>query len=236
MIELKESTLKIYFTSDYSKFRMIGGNRPLISSKINKIKTDINEGFDMLRYCPIIVIERKDGTYDIIDGQHRFYISRHMKRPVFYVIMEKDIELHRVARMNSNTDKWSKKDYINCYSHEGNNEYAALAEFIAKWNIPVSTAVMLLSRGYDMEDSGGRKEKFEEGKFTVNFLEEAETIMKEVVKLDQFKYYKQRAFIIAVAQIVREGLQVEASLAKRLSKRESAQDYIIQMKHYLKRL
>lgn len=78
-----ESSIKIYFTREYSLFNMLQGNRELNNAKIKRIKFDIMGGLDVLRYCPILVIENKQtGRLDIIDGQHRFWVAKEMKSKV----------------------------------------------------------------------------------------------------------------------------------------------------------
>ena len=73
-----ESSIKIYHSKDYSLFRMINGNRQLDERKIKRIIKDISDGLDVLRYCPILVKVNGD-QLDIIDGQHRYYVSRKLK-------------------------------------------------------------------------------------------------------------------------------------------------------------
>jgi hypothetical protein len=77
-----EASLQIFFTNEYSRFRMINGNRQLNEAKINRIIKEISNGNDMRKYYPIQVKENGD-RLDILDGQHRFYIARHFKSPVF---------------------------------------------------------------------------------------------------------------------------------------------------------
>lgn len=55
-----ESSVKIYFTSDYARFRMINGNRPLNEKKIKKIIKDIEEGTNILPYAPVICFDKGD--------------------------------------------------------------------------------------------------------------------------------------------------------------------------------
>ena len=86
------SSIIINFSTDYSKFRMINGNRMLNNSKINRIIEQIKSGNNMLRYYPIQVQENGD-RLDILDGQHRFYICRKLQCPVHYILVNEQKSL-----------------------------------------------------------------------------------------------------------------------------------------------
>ncbi len=88
-MEHVESSQRIFFSKEYANFKMMNGNRELNEKKINKIIDEIKSGNDMLKYYPIQVKDN-NGRLDILDGQHRFYISRKLKRPVFYILVNQN--------------------------------------------------------------------------------------------------------------------------------------------------
>ena len=53
-MEIKES-------KDYAQFVSVIGNRQVNRKKIEKIVADIKDGFNMLPYCPIIVVPTNGG-------------------------------------------------------------------------------------------------------------------------------------------------------------------------------
>ncbi len=169
-----ESSIKIYHTKEYARFRMITGNRQLNELKIRHIMKDINGGLDVLRYCTILIKEVK-GILEIIDGQHRFYFSKKMKGGVWYILAE-DMSLMDIAKINSNTEKWKDKDFINCYVQLGNKHYLQLQEFIDTYGFPISVSLTMLSRGYMVGEGGGTRNsrhRFRSGAFEVQELQKA---------------------------------------------------------------
>jgi hypothetical protein len=138
-----ESNTRIYFTNDYGRFKFLKGNRDLIESKVNKIKDVIHAGVDVLKYAPIIVNE----AMEIIDGQHRFAVSRELKANVYYVI-HKDADLSIVPTINSNHTKWRNADFMNSYLDLKRPAYIELQTFImAHEGISLSTAVKVFHSG-----------------------------------------------------------------------------------------
>ena len=63
--------MQINQSTNYELFENIIGNRNLNLAKIEKITKDVDNGFNMLPYCPIVVSETPQGKFHIIDGQHR---------------------------------------------------------------------------------------------------------------------------------------------------------------------
>ena len=198
-----ESDVKVYISRDYGLFRMVEGNRQLNSRKIEKIKDDISGGLNILRNSPIIVNER-DGRLDIIDGQHRFYVCKQLKSPVWYILAT-ELSLLDIAKVNSHTEHWKNKDFINCYAVQGNKNYEILDRFIETYKFPVSVAIRLLKEGTLQSDSGSSKEDFQSGSFKVRNYASAISIADTIVKFSCFKAYKTRTFIVAICKILEVG-------------------------------
>ncbi len=194
-----EANVKIYFTRDYSRFKAISGNRLLNENKLKRMMSDIQSGLDMLRFCPIIV----DKDMNVIDGQHRLWVSKKLKSNVWYVIMDK-LTLHEIARINSNQERWKAKDFIHCYSSNGLKDYDVLNEFLEKYNWPLSIAVSVMSTGktHDGGAGGKPKEKFERGEFKAKHIAEANKLAEAVNLFSAFPSHKTRPFIDAICKII----------------------------------
>lgn len=196
-----ESSVKIYFTKEYGLFKIMTGNRPLNENKIRKIKQDICNGIDVLKYCPVIVHER-DGRLEIIDGQHRFYVAKQLGSHVWYIVAG-EMSLLEIAKVNSNTEKWKPADFINCYAVQGNEHYVKLREFIEETHFPLSVALQLLGKGLDVADSGGGiKEIFQEGQFIVTNEEDANKVKEVVEQFEPFGMRRSRVFVVAICKIM----------------------------------
>lgn len=198
-----ESSVRVYFSKEYAHFKMLVGNRELNASKIKKIITDIENGTDVLRYCPIMVTE-KNGRLEIIDGQHRFFFSKKINSPVWYII-SKDMSLYDIAKMNSNTEKWKAKDFVNCYVQLGNTNYITLQDLMDKYPAPISSMITMLQKGTISDGSGGNvKKAFERGEFQVNHLDFTVNLLEHCNKIKSPNQFS-RHFIMAVDKIMQAG-------------------------------
>ena len=97
----------VYQTDDYSKFKLIDGNRPIDHAK--KIIESIKE-IGML-WQPILVNER----FEIIDGQGRFLAMKTLKLPIIY-IRQDGLTIKEVRYLNKNATNWKVDDYIHSYA------------------------------------------------------------------------------------------------------------------------
>lgn len=228
-----DSSIKIHYTKDYSLFKNIAGNRDLNFPKIDRIINDIDSGIDLLRYCPILVVERQN-LLEIVDGQHRFYVAKEIGSKVWYIIAE-ELSLYDIARLNSNTEKWNAKDFINCYTQLGNPHYKALKTFLLKYNsIPVTTAISLLVDGKVNSGGSHSKTDFEQGKFEIKFQSKAEAFMDMV---HQFKCISKskypRPFLLAIEKISLAKKIDIAELIEKANNEDASLKYLETEKQYL---
>lgn len=198
-----ESNIKIYFTRDHSIFKTINGNRTLNEAKIKRINNDINNGLNMLRYCPIIV----DPEMNVIDGQHRLAVAKQLKQNVWYVILDDEVTLHGIARMNSNTERWKTEDFVNCYLVQGNENYKTLSEFAEQYNFSIGICCYLLMFVKTSESGLNKKAKeaFERGDFVVNHEDYAHEVANLVLQFTEHKGHTKRGFIDAIATLLKNG-------------------------------
>lgn len=202
-----DSTVVVFFSNEYSRFKMINGNRPLNEPKIKRIIREIQNGNDMLRYYPIQVRENKE-RLEILDGQHRFYICKKLKVPVFYILVKEDKSMPDIARINSNVGKWSKEDYINCYVQQGNKNYQIIRDYLEKNKYSLSVILLLLKTGTPGTEGTypGIMEEFQSGYFEVKEQEKAEQLAAQVEKFNSFTNYRSRGFVIAIYRIIKANL------------------------------
>jgi hypothetical protein len=180
-----EANIKIYWTTDYGRFKFLKGNRDIHEGKVNKIKKVIQSGIDVLKYAPIIVNE----AMEIIDGQHRFAVSREMKGNVYYVI-NKEADLSIVPTINSNSSKWRNVDFLNSYMDLKKPAYLALNAFMQEFpGIGLSTAIKIIHAG-TMEPSDS-VESFRDGLLAENHFQLANKI---AIHLEDFKPYMDNPF------------------------------------------
>lgn len=198
------NTIKIEIeqTEDYSKFDVIMGNRNISKVKIDKICNDIKDGFNMLPYCPIIVSEGEN-KLKIIDGQHRFEVSKKTSNPVYYVICN-TLTLRQIALLNSRGDKWKVSDFLQCYIKLGIQDYSTLTRVMDKYKISVRVAADLLMFNQAKANSG---DVLQSGEFKCNYLEEVNVLLDLVQSIfHTYKFSMDRYLIAAVQTLQKKGL------------------------------
>lgn len=218
MLNHTEATLKIFFTTEYSRFNMINGNRQLNDGRIKKIMREIAEGNDMLKYYPIQVKENGH-RLDILDGQHRFYICKKLKRPVFYILITEQKTLPEIAKINSNVEKWKDADFINCYVQNDNENYKTLQNYLDTYGISVGSSLSLLALGTPKSNThDALKEKFHHGQFEVKFSEYANELAEDCKRYAPF-FWRDRNFVSAIHKIKKAGLIDIAEVLEAFRKR-----------------
>lgn len=197
-----ESTVKVYFSRDYGQFKFMRGNRDLSESKIKKIMKSINEdGVDVLKYCPVLV----DQDMQILDGQHRFTVSKQLGRPVFYIMTDK-IDIRGVARINSNSSNWKTLDFLNSFCDQGKLPYLKVRELCEEYGCRPNVPAALIHNG-SMADSGSIAQVFKDGELQIRHYDHAKKILD---LCSSFKSYCDnpftRSIVSAVDQIHDNGM------------------------------
>lgn len=231
------SEVIVYSTTDYSRFQFINGNRGLNQQKIKNIIDDIKSGNDVLKYNPIQVNETSNKLL-IPDGQHRFFISRKLKRPVYYIIMDENKTMADIARVNSNVEKWKQRDFITCYITQGNKNYERLQAFLEKYNINVGTSLRLLEFGHPGVEGSSPElsKKFQNGLFEIKKYDEAVQVAEDCKLFEAFPFHTDRGFVIAIHRIKQAGkitmdelLQAYNKNPDKLLKNHSQKQYIFNL-------
>lgn len=194
--------MEIQQTKNYELFQNIVGNRVLSNSKIEKIINDVTEGFNMLPFCPIIVSE-KEGLYYIIDGQHRYEISKRTENPIYFVVCN-TLTLKQIAQLNSRGEKWKPNDFLNCYIKLGIADYEKVSEIMNKHKIAIKLSIDLLMYNNPKTKS---TDTFQSGGFVCNYFKETDALLTLSDELfSQYRFSKDRNLIGAVQELQKKGL------------------------------
>lgn len=190
-------------TNDYSKFSTILGNRIVNEKKVENLMADISDGLNLLPYCPVIVFNEGE-TLNIVDGQHRFEATKRLELPVHYVVCDQ-LDLKKIARLNSRSDKWKSTDFLDCYARLGIEDYNTLAGFMQEYHLIFSTAVDLLMYGAPKISGGRGMEVFRNGEFKVKFLDQSIQIVELTADVfGRYVFYNDRSLIGAVQELQKE--------------------------------
>lgn len=207
---------QILTTKNYDLFNTITGNRNVSQKKIDRIIEDIKNGLNLLPYCPIIVYQDDEGL-SIVDGQHRFEVSKQIDCVVYYVLADK-LNIQQIALLNSRQDKWSINDFLRAYIKVGIEEYITLAEVMDNYKLNVSTAASFIMNG-NLNNRGEVAQLFRDGKFKVNHLEESTALFALSHSLfDKYKFYTDRNLLHAVQLIQKKGLCDFNELKEKITK------------------
>lgn len=211
--------MKVEITHDYKKFRFIKGNRPVVKNKIKKLVDSYKSGLNLFPFCPILV--NKD--HYVIDGQHRLTACKELSIPIHFTIVP-NFDLKQIARINEASNKWSMKDFFNCYIETGKQDYKALFFFKDKHSLNTSLAAQLLMNGTP-EDGGGKiGDIFRNGEFKVVKLKEAEALMSKVNEYEDVcedSIRTSRTFIRAVYLLLKSESYNHSEIIAKLKKNNS---------------
>lgn len=181
---------KIYSTTDYSKFKIIVGNRALRMTNVSAIQKSSSEEQLMI---PIIVNEK----FEIIDGQHRFKSWSNLGLPIIYTIAE-GYNLSQVRRANQNSINWTISDFFKMHSDLENTSFKQIQEIMDKNGLRVNGIIKLISK---VTESNQVKIKQDIINGTLS-LSDAEMVrinifLEHFQDFDFYRYYKDNTFVTA---------------------------------------
>ena len=180
----------IYSSFDYSKFRLIFGNRDVKRTKVIKLRDEIKQNNRISSY-PIIV----NSNFQIIDGQHRFVALVELGLEICYVV-DNTFDIKGIAKTNTMPDKWKSDNYLSAYRELGIVDYETFANFMKTYDTNFTVTLILFHGKF----TGGLYRDFAEGKFKATNLKRA---IKWITEVQDFKKYiqdihKDRHFVRAI--------------------------------------
>lgn len=221
---------QIQETKDYHKFAAILGNRNLNMNKIEKICADVAGGFNMLPFYPVIVYQENE-LYKIIDGQHRFEVSKRTENPVYFIVCQ-NISLKQIAILNSRGEKWKATDFLNCYIKLGIKDYQDVKDLMGKYKINIKLAIDLL---YEFKHhSTVTTEVFQDGQFKTNHYDKTIEILDLVESVfNRYNFCFDRYLVGAVMKLVAFGKCDFEELKYKINQAPMLMDKQIDLKGYL---
>lgn len=228
--EIREDKVigQIYYTKNLKQFKVLDGNREVQYDK--KMYEQALEGY----LIPILVNEKNE----VIDGQHRLYHSNLAGIGIKYIVVN-GLTKDDVIRVNINQRKWSLKDFIASYMHEGNEDYAKLFNHIND-NVMPSSSLIAIALGQNVE-SGTATNIVKSGEFKfhdyfefISFLDFFERFTNETNMTRKQRKYKQCVALYTIFKIknvnlervirkVKKSKGLESFVEKNLSRKESVQ-------------
>lgn len=148
-------------TKDYSMFKLLDGNRPVLERRKARIKKSVTENGQL--FSPIIVNEKME----IIDGQGRFEVFKEKKLPINY-IMKEGLTLKDCVVFNSTSTSWTTQDYIDSYVAQGNENYIRLNSLVKTHKEAPIGAIVFAAVGISGKAHHGEKNDIKSGKMIVS--------------------------------------------------------------------
>lgn len=208
VVPQEEDVILAAATIDYDVFSFDPANRPVDRKRVERLKEAIRK-HNLLRSFPI-VISTEDGKWVVRDGQHRLTAARELGVSIYYTFND-EMTQQDVIDVGGNTKPHSAHDRLHMYCVQGRPEYIKLQAFCDRYPwMPISVAINLCHYG-DRASMG-----FEKGEYLCNDLEFAEEVIHGVLQMARFfSFWKERVFVLAVAQLFEhEGYRHERMLAK----------------------
>ena len=145
----------VFKTTDYGKFKILGGNRAVKKARVVRILASIDKvGY---RMSPIIVNSR----YEVIDGQGRLAALKERNLPVYYVI-DADAGIEECRMLNIGMANWGMMDFIESYASGGAADYLALVPFVREYtDLGIDITLTVCGGAY----TGPGPEKVKSGNF-----------------------------------------------------------------------
>lgn len=178
---------KIYETSEYSKFKIIKGNRRIKESKVKTLVNSMRKG-GWLSTVEITVNQ----FFEVIDGQHRLIAAQLTNTPVRYKIVE-NTGIEEVIKTNQGCSNWSMKDHIPSQINLGNKNYVLLDKFMKEFPMfNLSICQMLLGQ----TPGNPNREKMETGEWKIKDYNTGVLWGEQLLSLEpHFKGFKRVIFV-----------------------------------------
>lgn len=186
-------------TSEYSKFKILKGNREISRVYLKRLVKSIKAD-NRLASNPIIINEK----WEVVDGQHRLQAAQALELPIYYVVAPHG-SLNTIHLLNATVRKWTITDYLDSYAKLGIPAYIEIKNIIAQSPkvFSPSTLIGVLERG--RISNGGASKTFTDGTYTIKHKD---VYLKIVDYYNQLKPFIQarnvtdyRKFLESVRQV-----------------------------------
>jgi hypothetical protein len=119
---------QIQVTTDYLKFKLMAGNRPVDYNHVKRLKRSMEADPQLLPSSPIQVNEH----FFIIDGQHRRLAAQELGVPLYYIVTP-GATLDETRVLNFTQRRWTLLDFARSYSESGRDDYKIFLEYVNRY-------------------------------------------------------------------------------------------------------
>lgn len=192
------SNTKIFTTREYSKFKMIKGNRPVDEQHVRALMKS-------MRHKDLLIPIAVNSKMEVLDGQHRLEARKRLNYAVPYYWAGDDTGLADVQAINASQKGWTNRDFCQSYIALGKKDYEIYKWFIETYRLPHVESVSLLSGSAELEAGASVKRLFQGGDFKVNDLMGAKKTAEMLAEVEPyFAHWTHRNFIKAVIKLLKK--------------------------------
>jgi hypothetical protein len=190
-------TVTIERTTDYDKFKFMGGNRAVSVSHVKHLENEMQYNPEMFEAQPILVNE----NFYIVDGQHRFYAAMNLGLPIYFIV-KKGLSIEAARHLNTTQKGWTILDFAKSYADSGRKDYIDFLRVHAKFpRINVSLTILCLQgRSVHRGDSDFRR-----GEFKVNDMDAAIDYLEKIDEVQRITGQKMNTPMgVSIMRLVRD--------------------------------
>lgn len=175
--------LEIQSTTNYGKFKIMGGNRAVDYNHVKRLKREMEYNPSLLEAAPILVNEHNF----VIDGQHRLKAAEELQLPVSYIV-KSGLSIEAARHMNVTQKRWTLMDFAKSFADGGNMDYVTFIRSTVKHpTIAPSIVAKYLAGGHKADDHN----TFRRGEFKIVDQDVSEEWLKrldEIVAKTHIKF------------------------------------------------
>lgn len=196
-------------TNDYSKFKIMKGNRSINKGNYKKLLQSMSE--EQL-VVPVLINEKNE----LIDGQHRYNVAKALKLPIYYYVV-KGYDIKEVQKANQVSLNWGMSEYQKHFIDLDCKPYIDLMKLMTANKITLTLMLEIIAVTDDKSSTNLRNE-FKKGLFKIKNKAKLDDFLKKLEDFNKFKEYKSTTFIRAFLRIYREPDYIHDDMKKKLEK------------------
>lgn len=192
-----KSDFSVKFTTNLDMFKLMKNNRPVNHSRVKKIYQSMMENGLLVQ--PITVNKRME----IIDGQHRYHSSKLSGLGIYYIQVD-NYDEEQVILTNTNSQSWSRKDFLTYYVSKENRNYIKLRDFMKQFpHFSLTDSMFLLTNG---SFTNTKKEDFNNGNFKISNYQKGVQWGEFISSLQRFfpEGYSRTIFVRSMISVLRK--------------------------------
>ena len=192
----------VFYTTNWSRFAFLKGNRPLKRTNINSLKESFKEFPEEPRIVKTTEA-KEDGKYYITDGQNTYVACMELDKPfpgeypVLHIVVPNS-NIKNVLKLNNRRINWNRLEYIESNYILANPQYAMIYQLRDEFPQLKKHIYIYLACLNPIYICEGKivMNKVHEGKFEIADYEKAQVFAQQLIDLKDKKIWNKHRFLI----------------------------------------